>query len=158
MILNFQLAENRSEVPTEENFLGWAGAALKYLEQDNSKEVSLCIRVVDEEEISKLNQDYRNKSGSTNVLSFPQEIPEQISAAIHEKALGDILLCAPVIEREAEEQGKTSIAHWAHLTIHGVLHLLDYDHETTAEAEQMESLEIAILNQLGFANPYETNS
>lgn len=158
MILNFQVAENIGDLPTQDSFLGWASAALDHLDIDNSKEVSLCIRIVDENEISKLNQSYRNKSGSTNVLSFPQDIPEEISEAIQEKALGDILLCAPVIEREAEEQSKTSIAHWAHLTIHGVLHLLDYDHENTDEAEQMESLEIAILGQLGFANPYETNS
>lgn len=153
MQLNFQLASQSTDLPSEADFIQWAGAALEHLQQ-NSESTSLCIRLVDEEEISTLNQSYRNKDGSTNVLSFPQHLPDYLVDITKEKPLGDILLCAPVIDREADQQGKKRQAHWAHLTVHGVLHLLDYDHQTPEEAEQMEGIEIAILQQLGFANPY----
>ena len=116
--------------------------------------VNLCIRIVDVEEMVELNKNYRNIDGSTNVLSFPQSLPEYLIDLTDDKPLGDIVLCAPIVEREASEQDKEVIAHWAHLTVHGVLHLLDYDHENDKEATQMEGLEIAILEQLGFANPY----
>lgn len=154
MDLNFQLATELGEIPREEDFVLWVRAALKHLKVEEVSEHSLCIRVVDEEEISALNQTYRNKQGSTNVLSFPQDVPDFVTEATQEKALGDIVLCAPVVARQALEQNKEIIAHWAHLTVHGVLHLLDYDHENQEEADAMESIEIAILHQLGFANPY----
>ncbi len=153
MQLNFQLASQSTDLPPEDNFIYWAEAALEHLEQ-NSDNTSICIRLVDEQEISTLNKSYRDKDGSTNVLSFPQHLPDYLVDITQEKPLGDILLCAPVIDREAEQQGKPRLAHWAHLTVHGVLHLLDYDHQTPEEAEQMEGIEIAILHQLGFANPY----
>lgn len=156
MDLNFQLAAEQGDIPSEEDFGRWVSAALKHAEgATNEEQQSLCIRVVDEEEISALNQTYRNKEGSTNVLSFPQDLPDFVAEATQEKALGDIVLCAPVVARQAQEQDKEMIAHWAHLTVHGVLHLLDYDHENQEEAEAMESIEIAILHQLGFANPYQ---
>lgn len=153
MDLNFQLATESGGIPSEGEFNLWASAALKHLQADFCSS-SLCVRVVNEEEITELNQKYRNKDGSTNVLSFPQRLPDSISSLTNEKPLGDILICAQVVEREAKEQGKESLSHWAHLTVHGVLHLLNYDHNTTEEADQMESIEIAILHQLGFANPY----
>jgi probable rRNA maturation factor len=153
MDINFQLVTASGNPPSENDFGIWVTAALNHIAEDFDS-ASLCIRIVDEEEITELNRNYRNKDGSTNVLSFPQQIPDYISEFTKEKSLGDILLCAPVVEREATEQKKESTAHWAHLTVHGVLHLLNYDHETSDEASHMESLEIAILHQLGFANPY----
>ena len=154
MNLDIQIASSHHVLPKTGSFDNWASAALAHLGMDNDGTTNLCIRIVDEEEISVLNQSYRNKAGSTNVLSFPATVPEFVVLETKEKSLGDIVLCAPVLEREAKEQGKNSTAHWAHLTVHGVLHLLGYDHEKPEQADQMESLEIAILHQLGFANPY----
>ena len=113
----------------------------------------LSIRIVDEAESADLNHTYRHKSGPTNVLSFPCEVPDGVPLDL----LGDLVICAPVVAREAQAQGKASEAHWAHMVIHGVLHLRGYDHIDTAEAERMEALEIDILSRLGYPNPYETD-
>lgn len=152
--LELQNASEQSNLPQEAKFNTWVTTALEHLKLASSEPVNLCIRIVDEEEIADLNKNYRNKDGSTNVLSFPLSLPEFLTELTDDKPLGDIVLCAPIVEREASEQGKDAVAHWAHLTVHGVLHLLDYDHENDKEASQMEGLEIAILEQLGFANPY----
>jgi probable rRNA maturation factor len=112
----------------------------------------LVVRIVDEAESAALNDRYRGKPEPTNVLSFPCESPPGL-ALPH---LGDLVICAPVVEREAREQGKPSEAHWAHMLVHGLLHLRGYDHQNEAEAETMEALESAILGQLGYPNPYET--
>jgi len=110
----------------------------------------LTIRIVDEAEGSELNSRWREKSGPTNVLSFPAEpMP-----GAPDDTLGDIVICAPVVAREAAEQGKLFEAHWAHLTIHGVLHLRGYDHQTDAEAAEMEALETQLLKQLEYPDPY----
>lgn len=120
---------------------------LKPASQD---EVELSIRLIDEEESAALNQNFRAKAGSTNILSFPFE-----NIQIDElNFLGDLAICAPVVKREAEEQEKTALAHWAHMTVHGVLHLNAYDHENQSDADIMESLEIKILKTLGYTNPY----
>ncbi|HEB81635.1 MAG TPA: rRNA maturation RNase YbeY [Gammaproteobacteria bacterium] len=111
------------------------------------------LRIAGNEEIRHLNREYRHKDKATNVLSFPMDIP----ADIEPKLLGDIALCVPVIKAEAEAQGKTLQAHWAHMLVHGMLHLQGYDHIEDDEARQMETLEIQILEQLGFANPYQDN-
>ena len=102
-------------------------------------------------ESAELNQHYRGKPGPTNVLSFPFEAPPGVETEI----LGDLVVCAPVVEREALEQGKTLQSHWAHMVVHGVLHLQDYDHIEENEAVIMESEEITIMNRLGFSSPYE---
>ena len=115
------------------------------------KQRELTIRVVNSNESQALNEQYRHKKGPTNVLSFPNDP----TPGMDEADLGDIALCAPLVEQEASEQGKLPEAHWAHLTIHGVLHLLGYDHVKKGEAEKMERLEITLLNQLGFPNPYQ---
>jgi probable rRNA maturation factor len=109
--------------------------------------VAITLRIVDEEEGCALNRDYRGKDYATNVLTFAYGEEDGVLA-------GDIVLCAPVVESEAQEQGKPLLAHYAHLTVHGVLHLQGFDHETEPEARQMESLEVEILRNLGFNDPY----
>jgi probable rRNA maturation factor len=100
--------------------------------------------------MAQLNQHYRGKPGPTNVLSFPADLPESLQLPL----LGDIVICAPVVAREAVEQGKPAAAHWAHMAVHGALHLLGYDHICETEATEMEDLETAILATLGFPCPY----
>ena len=116
----------------------------------HKENAEIVIRVVDEEESAALNGQYRGKAGPTNVLSFPFQAPPGMKTEI----LGDLLICAPVVVREAEEQGKSLPAHWAHMVVHGVLHLQGYDHIDEQEAVIMETAEIAIMNGLGFPNPY----
>ncbi len=134
-------------VPDLADIQAWAEAALADEVQES---VSLSVRVVNEQEISDLNERYRAKSGSTNVLSFPFEDPPGVQS----DELGDVIICAPVVNREANEQGKSSTAHWAHLLVHGVLHLRGYDHEQDADASVMEKEETRILTGLGFPEPY----
>lgn len=139
-------ASAAADVPDEARFQRWAEAA--YLGDDAEAEVY--IRVVDEAESAGLNQDYRHKQGPTNVLSFPFEVPEGVPNSL----LGDIIICAQVVAREAAEQGKPPEAHWAHMVVHGMLHLQGYDHIEDGEAEAMEAEETVILAKLGFSNPY----
>ena len=145
MIIDLDLATTQ-RVPTEVLFQQWVHAAA---EANDAAELS--IRIVDESESAELNQTYRHKSGPTNVLSFPCEVP----AGVPKDLLGDLVICAPVVEREALQQGKNSEAHWAHMVVHGVLHLRGYDHLQEDEAEHMEALEVEILAGLGYPNPYE---
>lgn len=143
--LDLQLAVESEHTPTCEAFSAWVGAALA-----GREEVELTVRVVGREESHELNRAYRGKDSATNVLSFPAELPEGIDVPL----LGDIVICAPLVIDEAKQQGKAPLDHWAHLTIHGVLHLLGYDHQGDAEAEAMESLETSLLQSLGIADPY----
>ena len=126
----------------------WASLALSSVD----KATELTLRIVDEEEARMLNNTWRNKDYATNVLSFP------IGEALEEdvELLGDIVICAPVVEREAREQNKHVDAHWAHLIVHGVLHLQGYDHENEDDAGIMEKMEITLLYKIGYPNPYET--
>lgn len=144
--VDFQLAFE-GDTPAESAFQRWAQAALANVEED----CELSIRLVDADESAELNSQYRGKTGPTNVLSFPfdSDIPLQ------PKLLGDLVICVPVVETEAEQQGKQAQHHWAHMVIHGCLHLLGYDHIEDDEAEQMETLEIQILQTMDIANPYE---
>ncbi|MFA5531181.1 MAG: rRNA maturation RNase YbeY [Thiohalomonadaceae bacterium] len=146
--LDYQLAqEGGPGVPTEVLVRRWVEAALA----GRRSEAELTVRVVDEDESAELNGLYRKKQGPTNVLSFPFEAPPGLDLPL----LGDIVICAPVVAREAGEQGKTSEAHWAHMVVHGTLHLLGYDHLEPGEAEEMEALETTVLAGLGYPNPYE---
>ena len=133
-------------VPTEADFRRWVSAALDGLRQ--RAEVS--IRIVDETESAALNAQYRHKDYATNVLSFPSDLPEDCEPPI----LGDLAICAAVVAREAAEQHKTPEAHWAHMVIHGCLHLLGFDHIDDDDADNMEAREVAIMQALGYADPY----
>ena len=145
--LDLQIALDLPGLPAESDFRRWAEAALAGA--GYARDAELTLRVVNEAEGAALNEAYRHKQGPTNVLSFPFAAPPEIESAL----LGDIVICAPVVLREAVVQGKTPEAHWAHLVAHGVLHLLGYDHDE-AQAEAMESLEIRILAGLGYPDPY----
>ena len=118
---------------------------------------NVSVRVVTEQDSASLNKQYRDKDYATNVLSFTCELPASTVAELDVAPLGDIAICAPVVEVEAKQQGKSLSAHWAHLLTHGFLHLNGYEHNDKASAEIMESAEIAILSKLGFPNPYLTN-
>lgn len=142
-------AATTAAIPTDAELERWVLAALDG--RRASAEVSL--RIVDEPEIAALNRDYRGRDYATNVLSFPADLPPELEL----DHLGDIVVCAPVVIREAQEQGKSATAHWAHMLVHGTLHLLGYDHIEEAEAETMETLEGAILGALGFPDPYQTD-
>jgi probable rRNA maturation factor len=145
VVVDFQPAFD-GKAPAESSFQQWAEAALADIDED----CELSIRLVDEDESAELNSQYRGKNGPTNVLSFPFDAPVEIIPRL----LGDLVICVPVVEREAAEQSKASEHHWAHMVVHGCLHLLGYDHIDDDEAEEMEALEIRILQSLHIANPY----
>jgi probable rRNA maturation factor len=138
----------RKGLPSARSFRRWVDAALAGAKRRKSAE--LAIRIVGTREGRHLNRDYRGKDYATNVLSFPTEWPEGVSLPL----IGDLAICAPVVAREAAEQGKPANHHWAHMTVHGVLHLLGYDHIEDADAEAMEALETRILAKLGINDPY----
>ncbi|TAK72797.1 MAG: rRNA maturation RNase YbeY [Gammaproteobacteria bacterium] len=146
--ITIQQAADNVFVPAASLLRKWAKQALR--EQLPRAEVT--IRVVNVDEMTELNTTYRHKKGPTNVLSFPFDMPEGMMEK--QPILGDIIICAEVVNREAREQNKAPQAHWAHMIVHGIFHLLRYDHETEAEAEVMEALEIKTLRILGFEDPY----
>ena len=140
-----QIATRRIGVPHARSFARWANAACAAgIARSRSQATELTIRVVGAAESRRLNRTWRGKDKPTNVLSFAADAP----------VLGDLAICAPVVAREAREQGKSPAAHWAHMVVHGVLHLLGYDHENDRDAAQMEAREVKILAQLGVPNPY----
>ncbi len=120
------------------------------IKEATNKQCEISIRIVDEVEISNLNAAYRNKKEPTNVLSFPAALSDEIPLLL----LGDIVISAPTVKREAKEQGKLEQAHWAHMIIHGTLHLLGFDHSNDEEALVMEAIETSILEKLNFPAPY----
>ena len=142
--LSVQYAAKPDQVPTRAQFRRWVKAALR-------QDAEIALRIVDEDEGRALNCDYRGKDYATNVLTF---IYDDDFPGTESPLAGDIVLCAPVVAREALQQEKSVEAHYAHLTAHGVLHLQGYDHESDEEARQMEALEIQIVTKLGYADPY----
>ena len=146
IILDIQSASSSEDAPDEQSMKRWVSAAIV----SKTGDTELSIRIVDERESQELNQTYRGSSGPTNVLSFPfdAEIPEPLPL------IGDIVICAPIVAREAEQQNKELKAHWAHMIVHGVLHLQGYDHQNDTEAVIMETLETEIMQKLGFPPPY----
>lgn len=147
-----QYAVDKAASPKASLLRKWAKAALS--RKTTAAEVT--IRIVDEIEMTQLNKNFRFKDGPTNVLSFPLDIPDVVE--VESQMIGDIVICASVVNREAKEQGKLTEAHWAHMVVHGIFHLLGYDHQTDSEALIMETMETEILSALGFPNPYQTNS
>jgi probable rRNA maturation factor len=145
--VDLQLATLQRALPRQPEISRWVSATLA--SEAQSGDVS--IRIVDEAESRELNRTYRSKDKPTNVLSFAADLP----AEIEPRLLGDLVVCAPIVAAEAAAQGKSVRAHWAHLIVHGTLHLLGYDHERAADARRMEARETSILAGLGFANPYE---
>jgi len=145
--VDLQLASTATGIPAAEDFECWAASALQQPQGE------LTIRIVDRPESKHLNRDYRGKDKPTNVLSFPFEAPEHLPSHY----LGDLVICAPVVATEAAEQDKSTSSHWAHMVIHGMLHLQGYDHQTDVQAEQMEQLEQQIMARLGYPDPYATD-
>ena len=144
MPADVQIASDSAALPDADAFCAWADLAL------DGRDGEVCIRIVDREEGHALNAQYRQRDSATNVLSFAAEgLPEG------ETLLGDIVVCAPVVEQEANEQNKAVEHHYAHMVIHGVLHLLGYDHESEGEAEEMEQLESSLLARVGIPDPYQ---
>lgn len=144
--VSVEYATPRLGLPAAVSFRKWVAAALK----GRIREADLALRIVGTKEGRALNRHYRGRDYATNVLSFPAELPEGVRLPL----LGDIVLCAPVVAREAKEQKKALAAHYAHLTVHGTLHLLGWDHEDPREAECMEQLERTILAEMGIEDPY----
>ena len=140
----------RAGLPAAVSFRKWVAAAL----ENRIREADLAIRIVGTREGRSLNRHYRGKDYATNVLSFPAELPEGLPAGVRLPLLGDLVLCAPVIAKEAREQKKPLAAHYAHMTVHGALHLLGWDHENEADAICMEQLEREILANMGIEDPY----
>lgn len=147
-LLDLQVACEDSQLPTAEHLQLWLDAALDGAGHPGAE---ITIRLVSSEESQQLNQQYRNRPSPTNVLSFPFEAP----AGIPINLLGDLVICAEVVKQEARAQNKPLLHHWAHMTIHGTLHLLGYDHIDDQDARQMEEMEIAILAKLAIDDPYQ---
>lgn len=146
-----QVTTVAGDVPETQDIERWVQVTLDAA--DYSGDATTTVRIVGGDEIQALNRDYRDKDYATNVLSFPAETIEGLPSELHTE-LGDIVICAPVVLREAEEQGKAPADHWAHMLVHGTLHLLGYDHIEEHDAEAMEALERRILGQAGIADPY----
>lgn len=145
--LDLQIAtEDTEHLPSEADFRLWAEAALA----NSDEELEVTIRIVDEEESHALNHEYRGKDKPTNVLSFPFEAPPGLELPL----LGDLVICAQIVQNEAEEQNKVPHHHWAHMTIHGILHLCGYDHINDDEADEMEAIETQLLSSLSISDPY----
>ncbi|KEI70523.1 rRNA maturation RNase YbeY [Endozoicomonas elysicola] len=147
--IDVMINSSSSQLPDQSELEKWATAAVG----EHYKEAEISLLIVDEEEGTELNRQWRGKEGPTNVLSFPSDLPAELELPL----LGDLVICVPVVEREAIEQKKSLNSHWAHMIVHGTLHLLGYDHIEDHEAEKMESLETDILGQLGYPDPYQGN-
>jgi probable rRNA maturation factor len=144
--VDVQLATDDASLPTQRQLVEWARAAWR----GGSDDAEVVVRAVDEAEGRRLNHEFRGTDRATNVLSFPFEPPPGVEL----DHLGDLVICAPVVAREASAQGKSAAAHWAHMVVHGMLHLQGHDHETDEQAAEMEARETRILTALGFAAPY----
>jgi len=147
-LLDVQRISQSDLLPSDAQLQLWVETALL----DYPKDTEVLIRIVTTDEMSMLNHQYRNKQGTTNILSFPLDLPEEIEGI---DLLGDLVVCATVLECEAKQQNKPLHAHWAHIIIHGVLHLLGYDHIDELDAKKMESKERVLLQKLQITNPYQ---
>ena len=146
--IDIEINSASTHIPDAGKIEQWISVALQ---QCSLPDAEVSVYIVDEPESQELNFQYRGKNKPTNVLSFPADIPEEVGISL----LGDLVVCAPVVEQEAQEQHKELDAHWAHMVIHGTLHLLGYDHIDDEEAEEMEALETELVTQLKFPEPYK---
>ncbi len=142
-----RISQSRS-LPSDAQLQCWVETALL----DYPKDAEILIRIVEMDEMSRLNHQYRNKQGATNILSFPLDLPKEVEGI---DLLGDLVVCAAVLKREAQQQQKLLHSHWAHIIIHGVLHLLGYDHINQFDAQKMEDKEIVLLQKLQITSPYQ---
>ena len=157
-IVDLQVAEDSDDQPPPSSIERWVTTTINLAQQPPKtllnraadEHTELTVRIVDRQEITELNLRYRHQDKATNVLSFPADLPDHIDLPL----LGDLIICADVVRQEAIEQHKSPTDHWAHMLVHGTLHLLGYDHIDDDDADAMETLEIAILDKLGVANPY----
>ncbi len=149
-MIELQWAIEPRSLPTAQQCRDWTAVVFAR----TGREGGLTVRIVSPEESRALNDQYRHKDRPTNVLSFPFDVPQEVADELGDTYLGDLVICAEVVAREAAEQDKPLEAHWAHMVVHGTLHLLGYDHMTEDQAAEMEALEVEILADLGFANPY----
>ncbi|QBR84221.1 rRNA maturation RNase YbeY [Legionella israelensis] len=150
--IDIQKATEKNPPISENNLTRWAKLALR----DHIKIAELTIRLVDKEEITTLNRTYRKKDKATNVLAFPADVPKNIE--LDYPLLGDVIICPQVLEEESQKLDTSLIQHWAHIVIHGILHLLGYDHMIETDAVKMQSIEVRLLNELGYNNPYENEN
>ncbi len=148
LMINLQIAVSSAQIPDKDKFQLWADTAA---DACPCADKELTIRITDMKESAELNSRYRNRASATNVLSFPYEDPPGVVTDM----LGDLVICAPLVQHEADEQHKSVEAHWAHLVVHGVLHLCGYDHIDAAQADEMEALETSIITGLGYSPPYD---
>lgn len=153
LVVDVQYAVNTVAAPTADKIEAWVTAVLRATTPEQADNAEACVRIVDETEMSTLNGQYRNKHQPTNVLSFPANLSAELDLFL----LGDIVVCCAVVEHEAQQQQKLLEHHWAHMIIHGTLHLLGYDHIDDAEAERMEALEVKLLTGMNIPNPYITS-
>lgn len=150
--IEIQIAYSAEDIPSASQIQQWVNAVLI----DHQTDTEMVVRIVDEQESAELNSQYRQKPGPTNILSFPFELPDALAgvAEFENGLLGDLVICAPLLAQEALAQHKPLADHWAHIIIHGVLHLLGYDHLNDDDADIMENKEISILKSLNIKNPY----
>ncbi|ORU91966.1 MAG: rRNA maturation RNase YbeY [Cycloclasticus sp. symbiont of Bathymodiolus heckerae] len=152
MRVDVQVASECVDLPDAELIEQWVDLATQ-----QRSEAEVVVRLVDEAESATLNETYRQKTGATNVLSFPFDVPHGLpEGALMDDILGDLVICAPVVIKEADQQDKPVLSHWAHMVVHGCLHLQGYDHINNADANVMEGLEVKLLESININNPYES--
>ncbi len=154
--VELQVACQVDSIPTKAEVQTWLEQAFQAGSQGTSRQCEVAVRVVDEEESRKLNKQFRQQDKATNVLAFPAGSPDSFTGLPEDeiRPLGDLVICGPLVEEEAEQQGKTPASHWGHLLVHGMLHLLGYDHQTSSQAAEMEAMEKQLLADRGFEDPY----
>jgi len=153
LIVDVQVACDDTDIPSNADIHNWVDSAVRTSGRLPGNEFEVAVRVVDADEIQALNKLYREQDNATNVLSFPAGDIDGLPVDAP-RALGDVVICAPVVAAEADEQGKLLADHWGHMLVHGTLHLLGFDHETEVEAQEMESLESRILAGQNVTDPY----
>jgi probable rRNA maturation factor len=151
--VDLQVASDVGDLPDEEQLERWVASTLRAADADHAREFEISVRLVNEDESRELNQRFRNQDQATNVLSFPFSPPDGLPEDTVQ-SLGDLVICAPVVVREARQQDKAVPDHWAHMVVHGTLHMLGYDHQDDTQAAAMEMLETSILRDFGIENPY----